>query len=115
MTAAERFKAAHLRGMAASPFTGAVTLLLDGEEYDFAGCLVKSGDNKAEAEEWGLEHQRTLQVQLPKLCRGVEVLPRRPDVSKDALRYQGRDYSLASVSGDDDCSPVWVIDATAPL
>ncbi len=111
----QQFQQAHLRGMAASPFTGTVEVLIGGDVYPVTGCVVRSGDNKAKAEEWGLQHVRTLSVQLPKQCNGVATLPRRPAADTDALRYDGREYRMVSISGDDAASPVWVIQANAPL
>lgn len=112
----EAFKKAHLRGMGGSPFQGSVVIRMGTTDYTVCGCVIKSGDNKAQAEEWGLEHVRTLEVQLPK-CRtdGGKWLPRDPSVQLDTITYEGRLYRLQSVSGLDDFSPVWVIQASAPL
>jgi len=115
MNAAD-FQRAHLRGISGSPFQGRVVVTMGSTEYPICGCVVKSGDNKAEAEEWGLAHVRTLEVQIPK-CRptGGKWLPRDPSASLDAIAYEGRIYKIQSVSGLDDFSPVWVVQASAPL
>ena len=103
------FQKAMQRGRAASPFTGEVTVIMGATRHRVCG-LVSSGDNKAQVDEFGLEHVRTLEAHLPK-CR----LPRRPDASLDAVEYLGRSYKLASIKGGDACSDVWVISAVAPF
>jgi hypothetical protein len=115
MNAAD-FQRAHLRGISGSPFQGRVVVTMGSTEYTVCGCVVKSGDNKAEAEEYGLAHVQTLEVQIPK-CRptGGKWLPRDPSAALDAIAYEGRIYKIQSVSGLDDFSPVWVVQASAPL
>jgi len=114
MTSA-KFQAAVLRGMAASPFSGSVVVIMGSTRYTIAGCQVASGDNKAESDEYGTAHVRTLKAHLPKLINGSASLPRALDAAKDAIEYQGRKYNLTSIQGADACSPVWVIDCAAPL
>lgn len=109
MTPQERFQKAVLRGMAASPSGGVVVLIYGSTRHTCKGCIVASGDNKAKADEFGLEHQRTLDVHIPKTA-----LPRKPGI-KDLIEYQDRRYTLNSIKGDDALSPVWVVSATAPL
>jgi hypothetical protein len=110
------FKKAHLRGLAGSPFQSGVVIRMGTTDYTVCGCVIKSGDNKAQAEEWGLEHVRTLEVQMPK-CRatGGKWLPRDPAAALDTITYAGRVYKIQSVSGLDAFSPVWTIQASAPL
>jgi hypothetical protein len=116
MSTQAAFKKAVLAGMAASPFSGTVTVQMGSTQYSVTCCMVRSGDNKAQADELGLEHVRTLEAHLPKLtCGHRATLPRRPDVALDAVIYKGRTYKFVSIMGDDDVSPVWVISATAPF
>jgi hypothetical protein len=116
MSPQERFRAAVLRGMKASPFAAGVIVLMAGARHHVSGAVVSSGDNKAKAEEFGLEHLRTLDAHLPKLrADGQPMLPRRPDAALDAVEYLGRNYKIESVEGEDAASPVWVIHATCPL
>lgn len=109
------FQQAMMRGMAASPFKGAVTLMIGNAEHPVENCVVESGDNAAKAEEYGLQHVRTLSVQMPKKTPvGVATLPERPE-TKHKLKYLGRIYNLTSIEGDDEASPVWVLEGNAPL
>jgi hypothetical protein len=104
------FQKAFLKGISASPFKGTVTLIYGTDRYEVTDCVVKSGDNKAQAEEYGIKHVRTLDVQVPKTA-----LPSMPSVAKHAIEYEGRTYALISVSGEDAASPVWVISATSAV
>ena len=107
---AAAFQRAVLRGAGSSPFKGDVTLIYGTTRHEVKDCVVKSGDNKAQADEFGLTHARTLDVHVLKTK-----LPRKPTVDKDAIEYLGRAYHLDSVEGDDACSPFWVIAASAPV
>lgn len=111
------FQKAHLRGMAASPFRGSVTVMMGAaDEYTVPDCVLESGDNQAKAEEWGINHVRTLSVQVPKLkADGITPwMPRRPE-TKDKVRYLGRVYNLVNIEGDDAASAVWVLTGNAPI
>lgn len=104
-----QFQKSVLRGMGASPFSSSVVLIYGGTRHTCPGCVVGSGDNKAKADQYGLEHERTLDVHIPK-----STLTRAPEI-KDLIEYKGRKYTLNSIEGHDDFSPVWVVSASAPL
>lgn len=101
------------RGLAASPFasTKAAPLILirGSERTELAGCVIEVGDNKAQADEWGIDHVFTLEAQIPKAR-----LATKPSVTLDAVEYQSRRYNLTSASGDEAHSPVWVIAGSSP-
>lgn len=108
-----RFKDALMRGMVASPFattTAAPLILIRGAvRTEITGCVIEVGDNKAEADEWGIDHVFTIEAQIPK-----SKLATKPSVSLDAVEYQSRRYNLTSSSGDEEHSPVWVIAGSSP-
>jgi len=110
------FAAAVARGMAASPFRADLTFIFGSTRHLVKGCTVSSGDNKAKSDEYGTEHTRTLRCHVPKKTgAGIATLPRQPAVDLDALEHNGRKYNLVSLTGFDDHSPAWVIEAAAPL
>jgi len=113
VTPQERFKAAVSRGMAASPFATTsrepLILITGSTRTPLAGCIIDVGDNKAQADEWGIDHVFTLDAHIPK-----SLLAAKPRVDLDAVEYQGRRYNLTSASGDEAHSPVWVIGASSP-
>lgn len=109
MTSQERFQAAVIRGMAASPFTGSLTVLMDGRSI-VVNCLVDEGTNKVEVEEFGVEAERVIKAHIPKTA-----LPRQPSTDLDAVIYKGRTYKLRPVAGAVDASPVWVVEGRSPL
>lgn len=100
--------------MAASPFasTSAAPLILivGSTRKSLTGCVVEVGDNKAQADEWGIDRVFTLEAQIPKA-----VLATKPRVDLDAVEYQGRRYNLTSAAGDEAHSPVWIIEGSSPL
>jgi hypothetical protein len=115
VTPQERFAAAVTRGMRASPFASTVATPLTyisgtGGRVDLAGCLVLTGDNKAKSEEFGIDHVSTIKVQILK-----SLVALKPRITLDALEYAGLRYSLTSVSGDAEYSPVWVVEGSSPL
>lgn len=114
MSLQERFAAAMKRGMAASPFASTddvpLFLILGGTRIRLSGCLVEVGDNKAKADEWGIDHVFTIDAQIPK-----SLVPTQPRVDLAALEYQGRQYKLNATSGDEEHSPVWVVAGTCPV
>lgn len=99
--------------MAASPFatTAAAPLILivGSTRTPLAGCNIKVEDNKAQADEWGIDRVFTVTAHIPKT-----LLPTKPRVDLDAVEYQGRRYNLTSASGDEAYSPVWVIAGSSP-
>jgi len=110
MTAADLFKESVEFSMTDSFFSGSVTFIYGSTRHLCVGCDIASGDNKAKADEFGLTHSLTLEVHVPK-----SALPRRPVSATDAVEYQGRKYTIDSIEGDDAWSPVWTVDASAPL
>ena len=84
MTPQERFQKAVLRGMAGSHAGGSVIMIYGSTRHVCHGCVIGSGDNKAKADQYGLEHQRTLEVHIPK-----STLPREPSI-KDLIEYKAR-------------------------
>ena len=113
-TSQEMFKKAVARGMAASPFatTGAAPLIVivGTTRKSLAGCVIETGDNKAQADELGIDHVFTLEAHIPKV-----LLATQPRVDLDALEYQGRQYRLTMSSGDAAHSPVWVVGGECPV
>lgn len=110
MTPAERFAAAHLRGIQGSFSRGEITVKRKDGSVLIPNCLVATGTNKAQAEEYGLALARTLDLQIQKDC-----LQRRPSPANELIIHQGREYTIAAVEGDDDASPVWALSCTAPI
>ena len=114
MTLQQEFRAAHIAGMAASPFAtdSALPLILitPAGRQSLLGCVIEVGDNSAAVEEFGMELMHTLSAQIPK-----SILPTAPHVTRDAVEHNGRRYNLQSVTGGESASPVWIIDATSPL
>jgi hypothetical protein len=113
-TPQEMFKQAVARGMAASPFasTTAAPLILitSAGRKTLVGCTIEEGDNKAHSEEWGVAQVHTIAAHIPKT-----ILSTAPSLTHDALEYQGRRYTLLSVSGQAAHSPVWVVEGSSPL
>lgn len=110
------FAAAVSRGMAASPFRDDLTFIYGSTRYIVKNCTVHSTDNKAKSDEYGTEHTRSLHCHIPKKTPGgIPTLPRAPEVDLDAIEHNGRKYNLVSLTGFDDYSPAWVIEAAAPL
>jgi hypothetical protein len=110
------FAAAVSRGMAASPFRSDLTFIFGTTRYLVKNCIVSSGDNKAKSDEYGTEHTRSLRCHVPKKNPDrTATLPRQPAVDLDAVEHLGRKYNLVSITGFDDHSPAWVIEAAAPL
>ncbi len=108
------FKAAVALGMAASPFAttaeAPLFLIVGGTRTRLEGCLVEVTDNKAKAEEWGIDHVFTIDAQIPK-----SLVATQPRVDLAALEYQGRQYKLNATSGDEAHSPVWVVAGSCPV
>lgn len=100
--------------MAASPFasTSAAPLILivGSTRTSLAGCVIATGDNKAKAEEWGIDHVFTIKAHIPKAQVATQ-----PRVDLDALEYQGRQYKLNMTSGAAAHSPVWIVGGTCPV
>lgn len=100
--------------MAASPFATTATaplfLIAGGTRIRVEGAVVETGDNKAKAEEWGIDHVFTIDAQIPK-----SLVAAQPRVDLDALEYRGVQYKLTMSSGDEEHSPVWVVSGTCPV
>lgn len=96
------------QGMAASPFTGSLTVLMDGKRIEVS-CLVDEGTNKVEVEELGAEAEYVIKAHILK-----SMLPRQPDIALDAVIYKGRSYKLRPMAGDVDASPVWAVEGRSP-
>ena len=101
-------------GMAASPFAttpaAPLILIVGTTRQPLVGCIIETGDNKAKAQEWGLDHVFTIDVHIPKKLVAV-----KPRVDLDAVEYQGRQYKLNASSGDESYSPVWVVGGECPV
>lgn len=114
LTRQDLFKNAVLRGIAASPFSSTTAapliVLVGATRTSLAGCQVKVTDNKAKAEEWGIDHVFMITAHIPKVF-----LATQPRVDLDAVEYQGRQYKLASSAGDEAHSPVWTITGSCPV
>lgn len=95
--------------MQASPFTGKLTVLMDGRRIE-VDCLVDEGTNKVEVEELGVEAEYVISAHILKT-----LLPRQPNIDLDAVIYKGRPYKLKPVAGDVDASPVWDIEGRSPI
>ena len=100
--------------MAASPFgttaKDPLILIRASTRTPLPGCIIKTGDNKAKAEEWGIDHCFTIKAHIPKA-----LIATQPRVDLDALEYQGRQYKLNMSSGDESYSPVWVVGGECPV
>lgn len=110
----EQFQKAVLRGVSASPFkttqVAPLILLRGNQRTELEGCVIEVQDNKAEAEEYGIERMTNLSAQIPKL-----ILSQPPRLDLDALEYQGQQYTLSLVEGAEAYSPVWIVEASAPF
>lgn len=112
----DQFRAAHLRGMQASPFTGTIVVMMDGQSIEVTGCVVHAGTNGSKLEEFEVDHLRTLTVHIPRhKANNAPTLPRAPQIGRDAIRYRGAGYKVADVRGQHDVSPVWVVTANNPI
>jgi hypothetical protein len=110
MTPEDRFQKALLIGAKASPFSGPVTVLINGNAIEVPRCQVDVGTNKSKHDEFGIEQVQTITAHVPK-----SLVRLRPDEGRDAIRYGETDYKIVNVEGSAAYSPFWVIDGEAPL
>lgn len=114
VTRQERFKRAMLRGVAESPFattdTTPLIIIVGNARTPLDGCVIEVSDNKADAEEWGIDRVYKLDAQIPK---SKLLLKLRVDL--DAVEYQNRQYTLSRSDGDEEHSAVWIIEGTSPF
>ena len=100
--------------MAASPFAttsvSPLILIRGTTRTPLPGCVVKTGDNKARSEEWGVDHCFTIKAQIPKA-----LITTQPRVDLDAVEYAGRQYKITMSSGDEAHSSAWAIGGTCPM
>lgn len=114
LTPQERFAAAFVLGMKASPFSttqAAPLVLIRGTtRISLKGCSILYKCSSAPFEETGIRPGHILDLHIPK-----SLVSTMPDHELDAFEYQGRRYKFQPASGTEPHSPVWVIHATSPL
>lgn len=111
MTRAQaRFHRSVQRTAAASFFTGTVVVIMGSDRFEVKNCVLNSGTNAAELQEFDVKQVRTLDVEIPK-----SALPRKPNQNLDGIEYNGIKYTLTNVEGEDDVAPDWSVSATADL
>lgn len=107
------FKAAVLRGIAASPFASTqampLYLLTAAGRKAIVGASVRVKDNQAKSEEYGIDRKHEITARIPKKL--VTTAPRR---TLDKLEYASRIYDIDAVTGDADHSACWIIKGSCP-
>lgn len=107
------FKAAVLRGIAASPFASTrampLYLLVGFARKALIGATVRVRDNQAKAEEYGIDRKHEITARIPK-----KLLAAAPRRTLDKLEYASRIYDIDAVTGDADHSACWIIKGSCP-